>query len=170
MTSSVRTLIVPMSDGHASAVLEIYRLGIATGNATFESEPPSWSRFTATRLAEHRWVALDSADPATVVGWIACSRVSDRPVYAGVVEHSVYVRPDVQGRGVGRLLLQRLIASTEQSGIWTIQSAVFPENLASIMLHRTCGFRVIGTRERIGRHHGVWRDVVLIERRSPTVV
>ncbi len=159
-------VIVPMTDAHAPAVLDIYRLGIATGHATFETEPPSWERFTTTRLAGHRWVALDRD---VVVGWIACGRVSDRPVYAGVVEHSVYVHPDVQGRGIGRVLLERLIASTAQDGIWTIQAGVFPENTSSITLHRACGFRVIGIRERIGRHHGLWRDVVLIERRSHTV-
>lgn len=95
--------------------------------------------------------------------------MSDRCVYAGVVEHSVYVHPDARGRGVGRLLLDALIASTEQAGIWTIQSGVFPENTASLALHTACGFRTVGTRERVGRHHGTWRDVTLIERRSPTI-
>jgi L-amino acid N-acyltransferase YncA len=158
-----------MTDAHAKAVLDIYRLGIATGHATFETEPPEWDRFIATRLPEHRWVAIDPASPGTALGWIACSQVSDRCVYTGVVEHSVYVHPDARGRGVGRLLLQRLIESTEAAGIWTIQSGVFPENTASLALHHACGFRTIGTRERLGRHHGRWRDVVLIERRSPAV-
>ncbi|MEV6811617.1 N-acetyltransferase family protein [Micromonospora sp. NPDC051296] len=158
-----------MTDAHAQDVVGIYRHGIATGNATFETEPPTWDRFTATRLPGHRWVALDPADPGTVLGWVACSAVSDRCVYAGVVEHSVYVHPDAQGRGVGRLLLQGLVDSTERAGIWTIQSGVFPENTASLALHRACGFRAIGTRERLGRHHDRWRDVILIERRSPTV-
>ncbi|MEU4565915.1 N-acetyltransferase family protein [Micromonospora sp. NPDC023956] len=156
-----------MGDRHRRAVLEVYRLGIATGNATFETEPPSWESFTASRMPQHRWVAVDRDD--TVLGWVACSAVSDRCVYAGVVEHSVYVHPDARGRGVGRALLRALIASTEQGGIWTIQSGVFPENTASLTLHAACGFRTVGTRQRIGRHHGRWRDVTLIERRSPTV-
>ncbi len=103
-----------------------------------------------------------------MLGWAAVSAVSARPAYAGVVEHSVYVHPDARGRGVARALLQALVASTEAAGIWTIQSGVFPENTASLALHAKAGFRVIGTRERIARHHGVWRDVVLIERRSRT--
>jgi len=156
-----------MTDRHAAQVLDIYRLGIATGDATFETEPPSWQRFTATRLAEHRYVAVDPVGRA--LGWVACGRVSDRCVYAGVVEHSVYVHPDARGRGIGRALLDALVESTERAGIWTIQSGIFPENTASLALHAACGFRVIGTRERIGRHHGVWRDVVVIERRSPTI-
>ncbi|MCY1144987.1 GNAT family N-acetyltransferase [Actinoplanes sp. Pm04-4] len=159
--------VAPMHDEHAHPVLEIYRLGIATGNATFETEPPDWSRFTASRLLEHRFVALDA--DGTILGWIACSPVSDRCVYAGVVEHSVYVHPDARGRGVGRTLLGALIASTETAGIWTIQSGIFPENTASLALHAACGFRTVGTRQRVGRHHGTWRDVTLIERRSPTI-
>lgn len=159
--------IAAMSDRHADQVLGIYRLGIATGHATFETEPPTWQQFTASRLAQHRFVALDPA--GVVLGWVACSPVSDRCVYAGVVEHSVYVHPDARGQGVGRALLKALIASTEAAGIWTIQSGVFPENTTSLALHAACGFRPVGTRERLGRHHGVWRDVVLIERRSPTI-
>jgi phosphinothricin acetyltransferase len=95
--------------------------------------------------------------------------VSERCVYAGVVEHSVYVHPDARGRGVGRTLLDALIAATERAGIWTIQSGIFPENTASLALHAACGFRVVGTRQRIGRHHGIWRDVTLVERRSPVI-
>jgi phosphinothricin acetyltransferase len=103
------------------------------------------------------------------VGWVAVSPVSSRRVYAGVVEHSVYIDPSVRGQGVGRLLLDHLVSSTEAAGIWTIQSGVFPENAASLALHRAAGFRTIGLRERVGKHHGVWRDVVLLERRSPVV-
>ncbi|MER7444895.1 GNAT family N-acetyltransferase [Micromonospora avicenniae] len=165
--STSRIAVAAMDDRHADAVLDIYRLGIATGNATFETDPPTWERFTATRLPGHRWVAVDPAD--RVLGWVACSSVSDRCVYAGVVEHSVYVHPEAHGRGVGRLLLEALITSTEQAGIWTIQSGVFPENTASLALHAACGFRTVGTRRRIGRHHGVWRDVTLIERRSSVI-
>jgi L-amino acid N-acyltransferase YncA len=159
--------IAPMLDEHAEQVLDIYRLGIATGNATFETEPPAWEQFTAGRLPQHRFVALDRA--GAVRGWIACSAVSDRCVYVGVVEHSVYVHPEAHGQGIGRALLGALITSTEAAGLWTIQSGVFPENTASLALHAACGFRTVGTRERVGRHHGTWRDVILIERRSPTV-
>ncbi len=159
--------IIAMTDEHAASVLEIYRLGIATGNATFETEPPTWNRFTTTRLPEHRYVALDHHD--TVLGWTACSPVSDRCVYAGVVEHSVYVHPDAHGNGIGRALLHALIISTEAAGIWTVQSGIFPENTASLRLHATSGFRTVGTRERLGKHHNTWRDVILLERRSPHI-
>jgi L-amino acid N-acyltransferase YncA len=159
--------IAELTDVHAGPVLDIYRLGIATGNATFETEPPAWERFLASRLPGHRYVAVSTGE--RVLGWVACTAVSERCVYAGVVEHSVYVHPDARGRGVGRLLLETLISSTERAGIWTIQSGVFPENTASLALHAACGFRTVGTRERIGRQHGVWRDVTLIERRSPNV-
>jgi L-amino acid N-acyltransferase YncA len=158
--------LTAMDPRHADQVLDIYRLGIATGNATFETEPPSWARFDATRLPGHRFVAVENG---RVLGWVGCTRVSDRPVYAGVVEHSVYVHPGAHGRGIGGLLLRALIGSTERAGIWTIQSGVFPENAASLALHAACGFRIIGRRSRIGRHHGVWRDVILLERRSPVV-
>jgi phosphinothricin acetyltransferase len=104
-----------------------------------------------------------------VAGWVATSAVSDRCVYAGVVEHSVYVAPAAQGRRVGRALLTALISSTEAAGVWTIQTGIFPENTASLALHHGCGFRTVGTRERMGRHHGRWRDVMMLERRSPRV-
>jgi L-amino acid N-acyltransferase YncA len=158
--------IEPMSSAHAAAVLAIYQAGIDEGNATFETRAPGWQAFTAARLARHRYVAVEAA---SVVGWVAASAVSSRPVYAGVVEHSVYVDRDARGKGVGHLLLSALIASTEAVGIWTIQSGIFPENTASMALHRTAGFRIVGTRERIGQHHGQWRDVILIERRSQTL-
>ncbi|XVU30320.1 N-acetyltransferase family protein [Actinoplanes sp. CA-054009] len=162
------TRITAMTGEHAEQVLDIYRLGIATGNATFETEPPTWERFTAARLPEHRFVAL--AGDGAVAGWVACGPVSDRCVYAGVVEHSVYVHPAHAGQGIGRALLAALITATENAGIWTIQSGIFPENTPSLALHAACGFRAIGTRERVGRHHGQWRDVILVERRSPTVI
>jgi L-amino acid N-acyltransferase YncA len=156
-----------MSSSHAGQVLEIYQLGIDEGNATFELTVQAWEDFYAAKLPGHRHVAVDSA--GRVLGWVAASRVSDRCAYAGVVEHSVYVHPDARGRGVGAALLGALIDSTEAAGIWTIQSGIFPENTASLALHERAGFRVVGTRERIGRHRGVWRDVVLIERRSPAI-
>lgn len=162
-----------MAAHHAARVLAIYQAGIDEGDATFESVAPAWAQFDATRLAAHRFVALDSdldsGVDSDVVGWVACSAVSERSVYAGVVEHSVYVDPSARGRGIGRALLDALIDSTERAGIWTIQSGIFPENLASAALHRAAGFREVGTRERVGRQDGVWRDVVLIERRSPVI-
>jgi L-amino acid N-acyltransferase YncA len=159
-------MLRPMTPADADAVLAIYQAALDGGDASFETRAPDWPAFDAGRLPAHRWVA---ADGERVLGWVAVTRVSPRPVYAGVVEHSVYVDAAAQGRGVGRALLDRLIASTEAAGIWTIQSGVFPENGASLALHRRAGFRVIGTRERVGRHHGRWRDVLLLERRSPVV-
>jgi L-amino acid N-acyltransferase YncA len=156
--------ILPMTAEHSDAVIGIYRAGIAEGNATFETDAPTWVEFDATKLPAHRFVAVDRQD--VVLGWVACVAVSDRCAYAGVVEHSVYVDPPARGRGVGRLLLDALLSSTDVAGIWTVQSGIFPENEASLALHVTAGFRVVGTRERIGQHHGVWRDVVLVERRA----
>ncbi|MCX4758738.1 GNAT family N-acetyltransferase [Kitasatospora purpeofusca] len=156
-----------MTADHAGQVPAIYRAGIDEGNATFETNAPTWEAFTAARLPEHRWVALDTA--GRVLGWVAASKVSERCAYAGVFEHSVYVHPDARGRGVAGRLLGALIDSTEAAGIWTVQSGVFPENTASLAVHAKAGFRVVGTRERIGRLRGVWRDVLLIERRSPVV-
>jgi phosphinothricin acetyltransferase len=158
--------IEPMTDEHSAAVLAIYQAGMDEGNATFETQAPPWQEFTAARLPGHRFVVTAGGE---VLGWVAASAVSDRCVYAGVVEHSVYVHQGARGKGAGRRLLHALIASTEAAGIWTIQSGIFPENTASSALHQAAGFRVVGTRERIGQHHGRWRDVVLIERRSPVI-
>ena len=159
--------VEPMTSAHAGAVLSIYRAGIDEGNATFETDVPGWEQFDAAKLAAHRFVALDH--DGSVLGWVAVSAVSERCVYAGVVEHSVYVSPSARGRRVGRALLEALIASTEAAGVWTIQSGIFPENAASAALHLAAGFREVGRRERLGQHRGIWRDVVLIERRSPVV-
>jgi L-amino acid N-acyltransferase YncA/2-polyprenyl-3-methyl-5-hydroxy-6-metoxy-1,4-benzoquinol methylase len=161
-------LLRPMSADDADAVLSLYELGIDEGDATFETAAPSWEEFEAAKLTRHRYVAVDDVTDE-VKGWVAAAPTSSRDAYAGVVEHSVYVHPSARGRGVARALLEALIASTESAGIWTVQAGVFPENSASLALHRSAGFRVIGRRERIGRHHGAWRDVVLIERRSPLV-
>ena len=158
--------IEPMLAEHAAAVLAIYQAGIDEGNATFETQAPRWDEFSAAKLPAHRYVATAGGG---VLGWVAVSAVSGRCVYAGVVEHSVYVHPGARGQGVGRQLLAALISSTEAAGIWTIESGIFPENTASAALHRAAGFRTVGIRERIGQHHGRWRDVVLIERRSPAV-
>jgi phosphinothricin acetyltransferase len=157
----------PMTDRHAAEVLAIYQAGMDEGYATFETTAPSWADFRAARLPGHSYVATDAA--GTVLGWVAASQVSDRCVYAGILEHSVYVRPDARGRAVGHQLLDQLIRSTERAGIWTIQSGIFPENSASLALHARAGFRTVGFRERIGCHHGWWRDVLLIERRSSAI-
>jgi len=158
--------IEPMTGEHAAAVLAIYQAGIEEGNATFETRAPDWAAFTADRLPAHRFVATAAGQ---VAGWVAASAVFGRCVYAGVVEHSVYVHPAARDQGIGRRLVEALITSTEAAGIWTIQSGIFPDNAASLALHQAVGFRVVGTRERIGQHHGRWRDVVLIERRSPAL-
>jgi len=160
--------IEPMTDEHAEQVLAIYRAGIDEGDATFETAAPDWAEFTRTRLPGHRFVALDDTG-GTVLGWVAVSPTSRRDVYRGVVEHSVYVHPAARGRRIGGRLLSALIASTEAAGVWTIQSGIFPENTASVALHQAAGFRVVGRRERLARHHGRWRDVLLIERRSGVV-
>jgi L-amino acid N-acyltransferase YncA/2-polyprenyl-3-methyl-5-hydroxy-6-metoxy-1,4-benzoquinol methylase len=150
-----------------SGVAGIYEAGIASGQATFETDVPDWDSWDRSHLAAPRLVAVDASQ--RLVGWAAGSAVSERCAYGGVMEHSVYVDPSSQGRGVGGLLLKTLVAESERLGFWTIQSGVFPENLASLALHRKWGFREVGRRERIGRHHGVWCDVVLLERRSPLV-
>ena len=152
-----------------AAVEDIYRQGIEAGDATFESATPSWSVFDEGKLRWGRLAAVD--DVGRVVGWVAASPVSAREVYRGVVEHSVYVAADAQGRGIGATLLRAFIAAAELNGVWTIQSSVFPENDASIRLHEKLGFRQVGRRERIARsavgpHAGEWRDTVLLERRS----
>ena len=164
MTTS--TLVVPLTADHAAEVVAIWA-GIDEGNDTFETTAPTWTEFDAAKLPEHRFAAVD--ETGRVLGWVAATKVSDRCAYAGVVEHSVYVHPDARGRGVASALLKALVESTEAAGIWTIQSGIFPENAASLAVHAHAGFRVIGTRERIGRHHGRWRDTVLVERRSPHI-
>ncbi|OXM65655.1 GNAT family N-acetyltransferase [Amycolatopsis vastitatis] len=159
--------VVPMTAAHAGQVLAVYQAGLDTGQASFETTAPDWATWDAAHLPEHRLVAVGAA--GDVLGWTAVTAVSSRCVYAGVVEHSVYVHPDARGQGVGNALLSGLVTSTEHAGIWTIQSGIFPENTASRALHRRAGFREVGIRERVGRHHGRWRDVVMIERRSSVV-
>ena len=155
-----------MTDDHGPEVLAIYQAGLDTGNASFEVRAPDWTRWNAGHLPAHRFVALDNDH---VLGWVAVSPVSTRPVYAGVVELSVYVDPDARGQGVGSALLAAVIESTEAAGIWTIQTGIFPENTASMALHERAGFRVLGVRDRVGQHHGRWRDVNVMERRSPKI-
>jgi L-amino acid N-acyltransferase YncA len=158
--------IEPLAAGDWPAVRAIYQAGIATGNATFETAAPDWGAWDAAHLPGHRLVARREG---RVVGWAALAPVSDRCAYAGVAEDSVYVAADAQGRGVGRALLGAVVASAEGGGIWTVQSGIFPENQASVRLHQACGFRVVGLRERLGQLHGRWRDVLLLERRSPAI-
>lgn len=153
-----------MRPDDADAVLAIYKIGMDEGNATFETELPTWEQFSSSRLPACSHVAVDDTD--AVLGWIGAGRISTRSCYAGVVEHSVYVDPAARGRQVGRLLLDRLIEVCDSLDVWTIQSSIFPENHASLALHAAVGFRTIGTRERIAQHHGLWRDTLLVERRS----
>jgi L-amino acid N-acyltransferase YncA len=154
----------PFRDDDWPAVRTIYAQGIATGNATFETEVPAFDRWAAAHPPQYRFVAILGGD---IVGWVAAAPVSDRCAYAGVLEHSVYVDARARGQGIGRQLLETLIEQADSSGVWTIQSGILPENQASVELHQRCGFRIVGTRERLGQLHGTWRDVLLMERRKP---
>jgi phosphinothricin acetyltransferase len=158
----IRELLPPDWD----AVQDIYLQGIATGNATFETSAPAWEKWDVTHLPNCRLVATDSDE---ILGWAALSPVSARPVYAGVAEVTVYVAAANQDRGVGKQLLCALVDQSEGHGIWTLQAGIFPENVASIALHKSCGFREVGVRRRLGRLSRVWRDVLLLERRSTKI-
>lgn len=151
---------------HWGSIKEIYEEGIATGNATFQTEAPTWDDWNKSHLQKCRIVACDGA---IVLGWAALTPVSSRCVYAGVAEVSVYVSAKARSRGVGKLLLQRLIELSQIEGFWTLQSGIFPENTESVKLHEACGFRIIGYRERIGKRDGIWRDNLMLERRSTLV-
>lgn len=155
-----------MHAGDWPAVISIYEAGIASGDASFETAAPDRETWDAVHLTHSRLVLVDGG---VVAGWAALSPVSGRCVYAGVAEVSVYVAASARGRGLGKQLLSSLVAASEENGIWTLEAGIFPENEASLNLHRRCGFRVVGTRERIGRARGRWRDVVLLERRSAVV-
>ncbi|HJX85378.1 MAG TPA: GNAT family N-acetyltransferase [Candidatus Angelobacter sp.] len=155
--------IAPMTEQHWCAVRDIYLEGIRTGNATFEQATPEWEKWDAGHLQTCRLVALSGSE---VVGWAALSPVSGRCVYAGVAEVSVYVAERARGRKLGSKLLAALVKTSEEQGIWTLQAGIFPENIGSIAIHKRCGFRIVGTREKLGSMHGRWRDVVLMERRS----
>lgn len=159
-------IVVSMQAEDWPAVREIYQEGIDTGQATFETATPDWEGWNAKHRPDCRLVARAGE---RVVGWAALSPVSARRVYAGVAEVSIYIAASARGQGVGRTLLRRLIEAAEAAGVWTLQGSIFPENAASVALHRACGFRVVGTRERIAQMHGVWRDVLLMERRSDVV-
>ena len=168
------------------AVREIYRQGIATGNATFETELTDWEKWDGSHHKNCRLIALEPRDEAitevlilalfavelillVTLGWAALSPVSGRRIYAGVAEVSVYVEAAARGRGVGQSLLRGLVRESEANGIWTLQAGIFIENSVSIALHKTCGFREVGVRRRIGKLAETWRDVLLLERRSETV-
>lgn len=155
----------PMRPADWEAVAAIYEEGIRTGNATFETEVPSREVFDERHLPDHRLVAR--GDGGGVLGWSALSRASIREVYRGVAECSVYVASEARGRGVGELLLDALARSADDGGIWTLEAVVFPENEASRAMLESCGFRLVGRRERLGRLDGAWRDVLLLERRGP---
>jgi len=148
------------------AVKRIFVEGIESGHATFETAAPTWEKWDADHLLAPRLVARKDGE---VIGWGVLSPVSGRCVYAGVAEISVYVAASARGKGVGTALLEVLVPASEAEGIWTLQAGIFPENAASLAVHRRCGFREVGTRERLGKMGGVWRDVILLERRSPNV-
>lgn len=158
--------IEPMHPTDWPQVCRIYLEGIATGQATFQTEAPSWDAWDAGHLSSPRLVARTGEE---VLGWVALSQVSARVVYAGVVEESIYIAESARGRGIGRALLTAIITESEAAGIWTIQVGIFPENEASVRLHEACGFRIVGRRQHVGRLHGVWRDVLFMERRSQIV-
>ncbi len=157
--------ILTLLPQHWPAVREIYRQGIETGNATFETQLPDWEKWDATHRKDCRLIAFDGE----VLGWAALSPVSARHVYSGVAEVSVYVRSTAQRRGVGKALLSALVDESEANGVWTLQAGIFPENKASIALHKSCGFREVGIRQKISQLKDVWRDVLLFERRSKIV-
>jgi L-amino acid N-acyltransferase YncA len=159
--------IITLLVEHWPTVRAIYEEGIATGHATFQSEAPEWPDWDRGHLVHSRLVAL--TDAGEVAGWAALSPVSGRVVYAGVAEVSVYIRASERGRKAGLALLRALVEESERHGIWTLQAGIFPENIPSLKIHAHCGFREVGFRERIGAMEGVWRDTVLLERRSAVV-
>jgi L-amino acid N-acyltransferase YncA len=162
----METEIRVMTAADWEPVRSIYVAGIATGQATFETEPPTWTNWNNSHLPAPRVVAVSDE---RITGWAALGPVSARPVYAGVAEVSVYVAAAMRGAGIGSLLLETLVTQSEKNGIWTLQASIFPENTASISLHNSCGFREVGRRQRIAKMKGVWRDTLLFERRSKLV-
>ena len=158
--------IIALLPEHWPGVKTIYEQGVATGQATFQTDSPTWEQWNASHLPHSRLVALRDN---TVIGWAALTPVSGRCVYAGVAEVSVYIAPGYRGQKVGQTLLRALINSSEQHNLWTLQSSIFPENEASVHIHEKCGFRLVGYRDKIGQQHGIWRNTVILERRSTTV-
>ncbi len=160
------SVIREITDQDAPRVLEIYKMGLETRNATFETKVPSWGDWDAKHHAHSRFVFVEDE---RVLGWIALTPVSARKVYAGVAEISIYVDTDLHGRGIGSKLMEKVILSSEEQGIWTLYSSVFPENKATLSLHEKFGFRIIGRREKIAKLDGHWRDTILLERRSKRI-
>ena len=158
--------LVELKEVHYNAVKAIYMEGIATGNATFQSEAPAWEEWDKAHLPHSRLIAQHNGN---IMGWAALSGVSKRDVYAGLAEVSVYVGKDHRGKGLGDILLKELIISSEKNNIWTLQAGIFPENKASLQLHEKNDFRLVGTREKIGKMGNLWRDTVLLERRSKII-
>jgi len=166
MTTPIGSRKIRITEMHPEdwpAVEDIYRQGIATGNATFETESPAWERWNANHHPHSRVVARAEQQ---ILAWAALSPVSARRVYAGVAEVSIYVAGAARGKGIGKALLTALIEQSERNSIWTLQAGIFPENKTSIAVHKSCGFREVGLRERIGKLGVIWRDVLLLERRS----
>lgn len=159
-------VMTPLLPEHWPAVKAIYESGLATGNATFQTSAPSWEEWDSSHLKHSRLVAIHNGQ---VTGWAALTPVSGRCVYAGVAEVSVYIDSHSRGQGIGEQLLKALITDSEKNGIWTLQAGIFPENIPSIRIHERTGFRQVGFREKIGQMNGIWRDTVLLERRSKTV-
>lgn len=160
--------IRPLTPEDWPQVREIYLQGVATGVATFETEAPAWSGWDKVHLPFARMTAREEGG-GLVLGWAALSPASSRIVYRGVAEISIYVRNTARGQGIGKALLEALVAESEKHGIWTLQANIFAANPASLALHRACGFREVGRRERIAQIHGQWQDTILLERRSPTI-
>lgn len=149
-----------------NSVKQIYEEGIATGNATFQESAPEWQEWDKSHLQHSRIIAKENE---IILGWAALTPVSGRCVYAGVAEVSVYISNQARGKGLGKILLQKLIEESEINNIWTLQAGIFPENISSLKIHEHCGFSVLGVREKIGKMNGIWRDTVLLERRSEKV-
>jgi phosphinothricin acetyltransferase len=160
------TNISALLPAHWLSVKNIYEQGIATGNATFQTAAPSWQEWDTSHINACRLVAIVNHE---VVGWAALSQVSSRCVYAGVAELSLYIRSNARGKGIGNLLLEAIISESEKEGYWTLQSGIFPENIASLHIHQKNGFRIIGFREKVGKMGNNWRDNIILERRSKTV-
>lgn len=158
--------IIPLTKEHYPAVARIYKQGLATGVAAFETEVPPWDGWNDKFLNRCRYVMVDGDD---VLGWCALSATSKRAVYRGVAEDTIYIAKEHQGKGVGKRLLSHLVKESEMAGFWTLQAGIFPQNKASIVLHQHCGFRILGVREKVAQRDGIWYDNVLMERRSKTV-
>lgn len=158
--------IIPLHKEHYATVAEIYANGMETGIATFETEVPSWEQFNKKFLPTCRFIAIENKE---IIGWCTLSAISKREVYKGVAETTIYISEKHQGKGVGKILLNHLVNESEKAGFWTLQARIFPQNKASIELHKNLGFRVLGTKEKIGQRYGVWHDNVELERRSKKV-